>query len=42
MFKEVADIKTSDMLRLPVPEAHYHNVSVKPSEFQKEIVEDLS
>ena len=42
MFKEVADIKTSDMLNLPVPEAHYHNVSVKPSEFQKEIVEDLS
>ena len=42
MFKEVADIKTSDMLRLPVPEAHYHTVSVKPSEFQKKIVEDLS
>ena len=42
MFKEVADIKTSDMLNLPVPEAHYHNVSVKPSEFQKEIVGDLS
>ena len=42
MFKEVADIKTSDMLNLPVPEAHYHNVSVKPSEFQKKIVEDLS
>ena len=42
MFKEVADIKTSDMLNLPVPEARYHNVSVKPSEFQKKIVEDLS
>ena len=42
MFKEVADIKTSDMLNLPVPEAHYHNVSVKPSEFQKKIVGDLS
>lgn len=42
IFKEVADIKTSDMLNLPVPEAHYHNVSVKPSEFQKKIVEDLS
>ena len=42
MFKEVADIKTSDMLDLPVPQAHYHNVSVKPSEFQKKIVEDLS
>ena len=42
MFKEVADIKTSDMLNLPVPEARYHNVSVKSSEFQKKIVEDLS
>ena len=42
IFKEVADIKTSDMLRLPVPEARYHTVSVKPSEFQKKIVEDLS
>ena len=42
MFKEVADIKTSDMLNLPVPQAYYHNVSVKPSEFQKKIVEDLS
>lgn len=42
MFKEVADIQTADMLNLPVPEANYHNVSVKPSEFQKEIVEELS
>ena len=42
IFKEVADIKTSDMLNLPVPEARSHNVSVKPSEFQKKIVEDLS
>ena len=41
MFKEVADIKTADMLNLPVPKAHYHNVSVKPSEIQKEIVESL-
>ena len=42
MFKEVADIQTADMLHLPVPEAEYHNVSVKPSAFQKEMVEDLS
>ena len=34
MFKEVADIKTADMLELPVPEAHFHNVAVKPSEMQ--------
>lgn len=32
MFKEVADIKTADMLDLPVPQAHYHNIAVKPSE----------
>ena len=42
MFKEVADIQTADMLQLPVPKAEYHNVSVKPSEFQKEMVADLS
>ena len=42
MFKEFADIKTAEMLNLPVPEAHYHNVSVKPSEFQKEMVEEIS
>lgn len=42
MFKEVADIKTADMLHLPVPKAKYHNVSVKPSEMQKEMVEALS
>lgn len=41
MFKEVADIKTADMLDLPVPKANYHNVAVKPSEMQKEIVESL-
>ena len=35
MFKEVADIKTVDMLKLPVPEAEYHNVSVEPSEMLK-------
>ena len=38
MFKEVADIKTADMLNLPVPEAKYHNIAVKPSEMQKEMV----
>ena len=42
MFKEVADIQTADMLHLPVPKAEYHNVSVKPSDFQKKMVEDLS
>ena len=42
MFKEVADIQTSDMLDLPVPEAIYHNVPLKPSELQREMVADLS
>ncbi|MDT4376974.1 helicase-related protein, partial [Blautia coccoides] len=42
MFKEVADIKTADMLNLPVPEAKYHNIAVKPSEMQKEMVESLA
>lgn len=42
MFKEVADIKTADMLNLPTPNAHYHNVAVKPSEQQKEIVAELA
>ena len=42
MFKEVADIKTSDQLRLPVPEAKFETVLVKPSEIQKEIVQSLS
>ena len=42
MFKEVADIKTADMLDLPVPEAKYHNVAVKPSEMQKEMVASLA
>ena len=41
MFKEVADIQTADMLHLPVPEANYHNVAVKPSEFQKDMVKEL-
>lgn len=42
MFKETADIQTSDMLNLPVPEAHYHNIVLKPSEAQKKMVEGLS
>ena len=42
MFKEIADIKTADMLDLPVPEAKYHNIAVKPSEMQKEMVADLA
>ena len=42
MFKEVADIQTADMLKLPVPEAEFHNVSVKPSEHQKEMIKSLS
>ena len=42
VFKNVADIQTADMLKLPVPEAHYHNVALKPSEYQKEIVASLA
>lgn len=42
MFKEVADIKTADMLDLPVPKAAYHNIAVKPSEIQKQMVADLA
>ncbi len=42
MFKEVADIQTADMLQLPVPQAHFHNVAVPPSEFQREMVADLA
>ena len=42
MFKEVADIKTADMLDLPVPKAVYHNISVKPSEIQKQMVAELA
>lgn len=41
MFKEVADIKTADTLNLPVPEVEKHNVIVKPSEMQKEMVKKL-
>ena len=42
LFKECADIQTADMLNLPVPEAEYENVVLKPSEFQKEIVASLA
>ncbi|MBQ2856297.1 MAG: DEAD/DEAH box helicase family protein, partial [Bacteroidaceae bacterium] len=42
MFKEVADIKTADMLDLPVPKAIFHNISVKPSEYQKKMVAELA
>lgn len=42
IFKAVADIKTSDQLHLPVPEAVYHNVVAKPTEIQKAMVQELS
>ena len=42
MFREIADIQTSDQLNLPVPAAHYHNIAVKPSEIQKDLVASLS
>lgn len=42
MFKEVADIKTSDMLNLPVPEANFEVIKTKPTEEQKEILEAIS
>jgi len=42
MFKEVADIQTADMLNLPVPKANYHNIALKPSELQKEMVAGLA
>ncbi|WP_029198830.1 hypothetical protein, partial [Paenibacillus alginolyticus] len=42
MFKEVADIQTADMLQLPVPKAHFHNVAVPPSDFQRDMVADLA
>ena len=42
MFKEVADIKTSDQLHLPVPEAKFETVVAKPSDIQKEMVQELS
>lgn len=42
MFKEIADIQTSDMLNLPVPKANYHTIVVEPSETQKQMVADLA
>ena len=42
IFKEAADIKTADMLDLDVPEAHFHNIAVEPTELQKEMVSALS
>jgi N12 class adenine-specific DNA methylase len=41
LFRQVADIQTADMLKLPVPEVDYHNISVKPSEMQRELVASL-
>ena len=41
MFREVADIQTADMLHLPVPDSNFHNIAVKPSEMQKEMVDAL-
>lgn len=41
VFKNIADIQTADMLKLPVPEAHHHNIALKPSEYQKKMVEAL-
>ncbi|MBQ6153091.1 MAG: N-6 DNA methylase [Ruminococcus sp.] len=42
MFRQVADIQTSDMLELPVPKANYHNIAVKPSQVQKDMVAGLA
>jgi hypothetical protein len=42
LFKEVADIQTADMLKLPVPDARYETVVVEPSAIQKEMVQELS
>ncbi len=42
IFKECADIQTADMLKLPVPEAQYENVVLKPSGHQKEIIQSLA
>lgn len=42
LFKEAADIKTADMLNLPVPEAHFHNIVVQPTDMQKDMVSALS
>ena len=42
MFREVADIQTSDMLKLPVPKVNYHNIKTKPSQIQTEMVAELA
>ena len=42
MFREVADIQTADMLKLPVPKVNYHNIKTKPSEIQREMVAGLA
>ena len=42
MFKQVADVQTADMLNLPVPTVSYHNVAMKPSAHQKEMVVSLA
>ena len=42
MFREVADIQTADMLKLPVPTVNYHNIKTKPSEIQTEMVASLA
>ena len=42
MFREIADIQTADMLKLPVPKVNYHNIKVAPSEIQKEMVASLA
>lgn len=41
MFKNIADIQTADMIKLPVPKANYHNIALKPSKIQKEMVQEL-
>ena len=42
MFREVADIQTADMLKLPVPKVNYHNIKTKPSDIQSEMVASLA
>ena len=42
MFREVADVQTADMLKLPVPKANFHNVAIQPTEMQREIVAGLA
>lgn len=42
MFRQVADVQTADMLKLPVPEAEYHNEVIKPSKFQKDMVDSFA